>query len=81
MKTSKDWKLPVPDKTELGFDWQPVIRVGRIIPFGYTQDEEDRDMLLPIENELELLQKAKKFLKQYIREIHISRWSNEKSKA
>ena len=24
MKTSKDWKLPKPDETELGFDWQPV---------------------------------------------------------
>ena len=65
MKTSKDWKLPKPEKTELGFDWQPVIRVGRIIPFGYSQDETDRDMLLPIDNELELLEKAKKYLKQY----------------
>ena len=65
MKINKEWKLPVPDNTEMGFDWKPIVRVGRYIPFGYEQDEKDKDVLLPIEDELELLEKAKKYLKQY----------------
>ena len=65
MKIDKTWKLPKPEKTEYGYDWQPVVRVGRVIPFGYKQDENDRDILLPIPTELELLEKAKKFIKQY----------------
>tara|TARA_R100001369_G_scaffold91923_1_gene134788 strand:- start:2033 stop:2443 length:411 start_codon:yes stop_codon:yes gene_type:complete len=79
MKTSKDWKLPKPDETELGFDWQPVIRVGRIIPFGYSQDETDKDMLLPIDDELELLEKAKKYLKQYSYR-DVANWLSTESK-
>ena len=65
MRTTKDWKLPVPEETEDGFDWQPVVRVGRTVPFGYEQDPKDKDILLPIVEELNLLEKAKKYLKQY----------------
>ena len=35
-------------ETEEGYNWKPVVRVGRVIPFGYKQDENDRDILLPI---------------------------------
>tara|TARA_E500000305_G_C4000629_1_gene227114 strand:+ start:257 stop:664 length:408 start_codon:yes stop_codon:yes gene_type:complete len=65
MKIDRQWKLPKPDVTEEGYIWHPVVRVGRYIPFGYEQDPEDQDILLPIEDELELYEKAKKFLKQY----------------
>ena len=65
MRTTKDWKLPKPEETEEGYNWKPVVRVGRTIPFGYKQDENDKDLLLPIPTELELLEKAKKFIKQY----------------
>ena len=65
MKITKQWKLPPPETTENGFEWYPVVRIGRHIPFGYKQDPEDQDILLPIEDELELYEKAKKFLKQY----------------
>ena len=65
MKIDKTWKLPKPEKTEYGYDWQPVVRVGRVVPFGYKQDENDRDILLPIPTELELLEKAKKYIRQY----------------
>ena len=79
MKINKEWKLPVPDKTEMGFDWQPIVRIGRYIPFGYEQDEKDKDILLPIEDELELLEKAKKDLQQYsYREV--ANWLSEQSK-
>ena len=65
MKTNRNWTLPKPEETEDGYNWKPVVRVGRTIPFGYRQCEEDRDLLLPIVEELELLEKAKKFIRQY----------------
>ncbi len=65
MKISKTWQLPKPEKTEYGYDWKPVVRVGRVVPFGYKQSEEDVDILLPIPTELELLEKAKKYIRQY----------------
>ena len=52
MRTTKDWKLPVPEETEDGFDWQPVVRVGRTVPFGYEQDPEDKDILLLNDSDL-----------------------------
>jgi hypothetical protein len=58
--TKVDWQIPL--RGELG-EWYPVVRVGRHVPFGYKQDETDLDLLLPIPEELELLEKAKLFLK------------------
>ena len=78
MRTTKDWKLPVPEETEDGFDWQPVVRVGRVIPFGYEQDPEDKDILLPIIEQLDLLEKAKKYLKQYSYR-DVANWLSEQS--
>ena len=42
-----------------------IPRVARTIPFGYELDPEDDGILLPIDNELDMLVKAKKYLKQY----------------
>ena len=78
MRTTKNWKLPVPEETEDGFDWQPVVRVGRVIPFGYKQDPEDKDILLPIVEELNLLEKAKKYLRQYSYR-DVANWLSEQS--
>ena len=78
MRTTKNWKLPVPEETEDGFDWQPVVRVGRVIPFGYEQDVNDKDILLPIVEELNLLEKAKKYLKQYSYR-DVANWLSEQS--
>lgn len=61
----KQWKLPKPDDTGDTLVYHPVVRVGRIVPFGYKQDPDDPDILLPIQKELELLEQAKKHLKQY----------------
>jgi hypothetical protein len=73
----KTWTLPAPRKDE-EYEWQPVVRVGRQIPFGYRQDPDDRDILLPIEKELDLLEEAKKYLKRYsYREV--SAWLSEQS--
>tara|TARA_R110001632_G_scaffold27297_5_gene73316 strand:+ start:545 stop:1024 length:480 start_codon:yes stop_codon:yes gene_type:complete len=57
-----EWQVPL--RGENG-DWYPIIRVGRHVPFGYKQDEDDPDLLLPIPKELELLEKAKLFLQEY----------------
>ena len=78
MRTTKNWKLPAPEETEDGFDWKPVVRVGRVIPFGYEQDPEDKDILLPIVEELNLLEKAKKYLKQYSYR-DVANWLSEQS--
>ena len=78
MRTTKNWKLPVPEETEDGFDWQPVVRVGRVIPFGYEQDPKDKDILLPIVEQLNLLEKAKKYLKQYSYR-DVANWLSEQS--
>ena len=78
MRTTKNWKLPVPEETEDGFDWQPVVRVGRVIPFGYKQDPQDKDILLPIVEELNLLEKAKKYLRQYSYR-DVANWLSEQS--
>ena len=78
MKINKTWKLPPPEESEDGLEWHPVVRVGRVVPFGYSQDENDRDILLPIEEELELLEKAKKFIRQYSYR-DVANWLSEQS--
>ena len=59
------WKLPQPTDLQEDNEWVPIPRVARTIPFGYELDPEDDGILLPIEHELDMLMKAKKYLKQY----------------
>jgi len=65
MKTNKTWTLPKPDFVDGEYVWKPVVRLGSHVPFGYRQDPDDRDILLPIPEELELFELAKKHLKRY----------------
>lgn len=70
-RLSRTWKLPAPPKKE-GQEWLPVVRLshGAPVPFGYKVDPEDKYILLPIPEELELLEQAKKHLKKYsLREV------------
>ncbi len=53
-----------PDKTG-PVKWYPLVRVGSYIPFGYIQDPNDPDILLPVERELELLEQARLHLRKY----------------
>jgi hypothetical protein len=57
------WTLPLPDVE--GKEWNRIPRVSRHIPFGYVVDSEDNDYLIPVPEELEALEMAKKHLKQY----------------
>jgi hypothetical protein len=45
--------------------WERIPRLSTYVPFGYEIDPEDSDWLKPIPKELELLELAKKHLKQY----------------
>jgi len=74
------WYLPdSPEKDEEGQTfWKPVVRVGRHVPFGYRQDPDDPYILLPIEEELELLEQAKIYMRRYsLRQV--ARWLSEES--
>lgn len=64
-KKTGTWKLPQPTDIKEDNEWVPIPRISRTIPFGYEVDPEDELVLLPIKNELDLLEKAKEYLKQY----------------
>ena len=59
------WKLPQPLDVREDGEWVPIPRISRTIPYGYELDPNDSFILLPIAIELDMLEKAKKYLKQY----------------
>ena len=59
------WDLPEPDIKGYTNQWLPIPKMARTVPFGYVEDPEDATILRPIKNELDALEKAKKFLGQY----------------
>jgi len=74
------WKLPQPTdlKDEDQQEWVQIPRIARIVPFGYKINEEDQDLLDPIPYELEAIELARKYIKQYsYREI--ANWLTKKT--
>ena len=59
------WKLPQPTDIKDENEWVQIPRIARTVPFGYKQSEEDPDILDPIPVELDLLEKARKYVNQY----------------
>ena len=61
------WKLPQPTdlKNEEQTEWIQIPRIARTVPFGYKINEEDRELLDPIPYELEAIELARKYIKQY----------------
>ena len=59
------WKLPQPTDIKEDNIWVSIPRVARTIPYGYELDPEDSRILLPIDYELDMLEQAKKYIKQY----------------
>ena len=59
------WKLPQPTDLKDDNEWMPIPRIARTIPFGYELDPEDNNLLNPIKIELDLLEQARKYIKQY----------------
>jgi hypothetical protein len=64
-KPLQKWKLPQPTDIKEDNEWIAIPRISRTIPFGYKIDKDDPDILQPVENELDMLEEAKKYLKQY----------------
>lgn len=56
------WILPKPTAKNT---YVKIPRIARTIPFGYELDEDDPQWLKPVPLELEALEKAKQYLKQY----------------
>jgi hypothetical protein len=56
------WILPKPDPKK---NYVKIPRLSRFVPYGYKVDEEDPEWFAPIPLELEALEKAKQYLKQY----------------
>jgi hypothetical protein len=59
------WKLPQPTDIKEEKEWVQIPRIARTVPFGYKLNEEDSDLLDPIPTELDLLEKARQYVKQY----------------
>ena len=61
------WKLPQPTdlKDEEQKEWIQIPRIARIVPFGYKVNEEDSNLLDPIPFELEAIEVARQYVKQY----------------
>ena len=61
------WKIPQPTdlKDEDQKEWIQIPRIARTVPFGYKINEDDKELLDPIPYELEALELARKYIKQY----------------
>ena len=59
------WKLPQPTDLKDDNEWMPIPRIARTIPFGYELDPEDKNLLKPVKIELDLLEQARRYVKQY----------------
>ena len=59
------WKLPQPTDIKENNEWQPIPRIARTIPFGYVQDDKDSELLIPVPEQLDKLEMARKYVDQY----------------
>ena len=64
-RSAGKWELPQPTDIKEDEEWIQIPRIARTIPFGYKQNENDNDILDPIEKELTLLEQARKYVNQY----------------
>ena len=59
------WKLPQPTDIREDEEWLQIPRIARTIPFGYKLNDSDNHLLDPVDYELEALEVARKYIKQY----------------
>ena len=64
-RTAGRFKLPQPTDIKDEEEWVPVPRIARTIPFGYKINKDDSNILDPISLELDLIEKARKYVNQY----------------
>ena len=70
--------MPDPVGLKEDSEWLEIPRISRTIPFGYKLHEEDKDLLVPIIEELEALELAKEYLKEYSYR-DVSRWLSDRT--
>ena len=59
------WKLPQPTDIREDEEWLQIPRIARTIPFGYKLNDNDNHLLDPVDYELEALEVARKYIRQY----------------
>jgi len=64
-RSAGQWKLPQPIDIKEDNKWVSIPKIARTIPFGYEVDENDPDVLNPIQIELDNLDLARQHIKQY----------------
>ena len=64
-RTAGQWKLPQPTDIKEDEEWVSIPRIARTVPFGYKLDEDDSGILRPIPEQLDALEQARKYIKQY----------------
>tara|TARA_R100001377_G_scaffold31309_1_gene17111 strand:- start:110 stop:520 length:411 start_codon:yes stop_codon:yes gene_type:complete len=64
-RTAGQWKLPQPTDLKEENNWIQIPRIARTVPYGYVQSESDPDVLDPVELELDKLEMARNYVKQY----------------
>ena len=77
-RSTGEWKLPQPSDIKEDDEWIAVPRIARTVTFGYKLDENDPYILRPIPEELDALEQARKYIKQYsYREV--SNWLSKRT--
>lgn len=72
--TAGKWILPQPKESKESGEYVSIPRLTKLqVPFGYKVSETDELLLDPIAHELEALEQAKKYLKQYSSR-HVAAW-------
>ena len=72
------FKMPDPVGLKEDSEWLEIPRISRTIPFGYKLHEDYKDLLVTIIEELEALELAKEYLKEYSYR-DVSRWLSDRT--
>jgi len=73
------FKMPDPVGLKDDNEWLEIPRISRTIPFGYRMHKTDDKLLVPNIEELEALDLAKEYLKEYsYREV--ARWLSDRTR-
>ena len=59
------WTLPQPTDMKEEEEWVAIPKIARTVPFGYVVNENDPDVLQPVKLELDLLEQARAYTRQY----------------
>ena len=72
------WTLPQPTDMKEEEEWVAIPKIARTVPFGYVVDENDPDVLQPVKLELDLLEQARAYTRQYSY-MQVANWLTKNS--